>query len=105
MNKSILKRGGAVLGLVLAFSAGPLVSAGVADDDKDAAYGIASDPSRLKMQAVLNQLETRGYTDFIEIEIEEEGFYEVEARDSEGNPVKLILDPRSGKVISEEPND
>lgn len=58
----------------------------------------------LNLGQIYDKLEASGYTDIREIERERDG-YEVKARDSEGQSVKLYVEPLEGRIIDRKLRD
>ena len=52
----------------------------------------------LNIGQIHDKLQAAGYTDIREIELEKRGFYEVKARDAQGQPVKLHVSAATGEV-------
>ena len=52
----------------------------------------------LNIGQIHDKLQAAGYTDIREIELEKRGFYEVKARDAQGQPVKLYVSAATGEV-------
>ena len=52
----------------------------------------------LNIGQIHDKLQAAGYTDIREIELEKRGFYEVKARDAQGQPVKLHVSAANGEV-------
>jgi hypothetical protein len=53
---------------------------------------------------IVRSLEGRGYTALRDVELDD-GVWEVEATSSAGKPVDLVVEPGSGKILHEEPDD
>ena len=58
----------------------------------------------LNLGQIYDKLEASGYTDIREIERERDG-YEAKARDSEGQSVKLYIEPLEGQIIDKKFRD
>lgn len=56
----------------------------------------------LTMQQVIERLAARGFRDIREIELEDDGHYEVEGRDDQGRKVELKVDGRSGELLAQD---
>ncbi|WP_235971795.1 PepSY domain-containing protein [Azohydromonas caseinilytica] len=56
----------------------------------------------LSIPQVVERLAARGYRDITEIELEDDGHYEVEARDGQGQRVELKVDGRSGELLAQQ---
>ena len=52
----------------------------------------------LNIGQIHDKLQAAGYTDIREIELEKRGFYEVKARDAQGQPVKRHVSAATGEV-------
>ena len=52
----------------------------------------------LNIGQIHDKLQAAGYTDIRELELEKRGFYEVKARDAQGQPVKLHVSAATGEV-------
>lgn len=58
----------------------------------------------LNLGQIYDRLETAGYTDIREIERERDG-YEAKARDSDGQSIKLYVEPLEGQIIDKKFRD
>src|SRR5690606_31683409 len=64
-----------------------------------AAAGFAfAQTGRLSGSDILQRVERAGYSDVRDLEFDD-GLWEVKARDGDGRPVELLVDPDSGAII------
>jgi hypothetical protein len=60
--------------------------------------------AELTAKDVIAKLESAGYTAITDVE-KDDGVWEVDATSPAGEPVELDIDPASGKVLREQPDD
>ena len=86
---------------LLAGSAGLAVAQAVPPGDQPAVAGEETAPAAegLSLTEVVAALEARGYTGFHEVEREDEGYYEVKARNRDGRLVEVHVSAETGEVI------
>jgi hypothetical protein len=61
-------------------------------------------PNELNAKDIIAKLESAGYTQIHDVE-KDDGIWEVEATNSAGKRVELDVDPVSGNVVREDPDD
>lgn len=59
----------------------------------------------LGVEEIAAQLKADGYTAIREIDADDDGYYEVEATNAQGQKVDLDVNPRTGKVLRSELDD
>ena len=69
-----------------------------------APFVFAQTSTGLDENAIIRNLESAGYTDVHDLE-KDDGIWEAEATNAAGQRVELDIDPTSGAVIREEPDD
>jgi hypothetical protein len=69
-----------------------------------APFVFAQTSTGLDENAIIRNLESAGYTDVRDLE-KDDGIWEAEATNAAGQRVELDIDPTSGAVIREEPDN
>lgn len=69
-----------------------------------APFALAQTSTGLDENAIIRSLESAGYTDVRDLE-KDDGIWEAEATNAAGEKVELDIDPTSGNVLREEPDN
>jgi hypothetical protein len=59
-------------------------------------------PAALTVPQVIERLSAQGYTDFTEVERDDDRTYEVEARHADGRRMELHVDARTAEILKAE---
>lgn len=67
-----------------------------------ASLAVTATPPALGFQQVVDRVVALGYKDVREVERKGDKLYEVKARDGQGRRAELMVDARSGEILSQE---
>ncbi|MDX1431377.1 MAG: PepSY domain-containing protein [Gammaproteobacteria bacterium] len=103
----------AAMAIATILGAGLVGTAMATDDDAARESRDRSQPSTVAAASgaaldgagIIARLQARGYHDFREVERDDDGRYEVKARDASGRRVELYVDSTSGDILRTERDD
>jgi uncharacterized membrane protein YkoI len=79
-----------------------LAAPALADDDHDC--GVAAGGAAKPTSEIIRMLEANGYTQIAEVD-RDDGCYEVQAHDANGQSVELRVHPGTGEILKTESDD